>query len=78
MCVLFRTSESSHDKVGLDCNVALRLNLKMAKPNINTSSKRCITFNKTIYFAFSAIKGVGTETDNKIITIKTYFVMTTL
>lgn len=70
MSVLFKTSESSHDKVGLYCNEALRMNLKIEKPNINISSKSFIIFNKTIYFGFSAIKGIGTETANKIIKIR--------
>ncbi|MGL5591221.1 MAG: DNA polymerase III subunit alpha [Mycoplasmoidaceae bacterium] len=70
MSVLFKTSENSQDKIGIYCNEALRMNLKIEKPDINISSKSFIIVNKTIYFGFSSIKGIGTETANKIINIR--------
>lgn len=61
---------NSVDKIAEYVSVARAHKIKILPPNLNDSIYEFCIKNKAIVFGFSAIKGMGIETINKLITIR--------
>lgn len=70
MSVLLSTVTGNHDKINAYCNECIARGIKINKPSILMSNKNFIINKNEIYFGISNIKGIGTETSKKIISIR--------
>ncbi|MDR3163746.1 MAG: DNA polymerase III subunit alpha [Mycoplasmataceae bacterium] len=69
-CVLLSASENSPDKLAQYSQAARTHNIEVLPPDLNKSNISFTIDKKGIIFGFVAIKGLGYETANKLITIR--------
>jgi DNA polymerase-3 subunit alpha len=68
--ILLSSSENSPDKLALYSQAANANEIEIIPPDLNKSSSTFIIDKKAIVFGLGAIKGIGYETVNKILTIR--------
>lgn len=69
-CVLMSSVGNSVDKIAEYVSVARAHKIDILPPNLNTSLYEFSIKNKAVIFGFSAIKGIGSETINKLMVIR--------